>query len=522
MGVRNRGLLPALVIAITLGIGVMIGSFISHGVRAAKPPASSDARVLPPPSTVDLPNSFAKIAADVGPAVVNIKTESTVRVSRRRFHGNPDDGQDDLFDHFFHFGGPDGQGGEIPQQSLGSGLILDKVGYILTNYHVVMRDGEDRPADRMRVLLQDDDDTAKGYRATVVGVDKLTDLAVVKVEAGRPLATVQFGDSDGMRVGDWVLAFGSPFGLNSTVTAGIVSAKGRDIEPGRDGEFKRFIQTDAAINPGNSGGPLVNLAGQVIGINTAIDTSRGVSDGVGFAIPSNTARKVYNSIVTSGSVQRGAIGVSFVNVKNEAVLRSLGADHGVVVDYVEPGSPAERAGIQRGDVIIAINSKPIQGGDVLLAIVSESEPGTKLKVDYLRDRKTGSIVVVVGEWNQIVGEALQQEQAHPEGEAEHSGGVLGLSVKNLPSDQAREIVSQLHLTGPQGVLVNDVKPGGFAEDVGLQRYDVVLSINQKTVSSVEEFNRLQSQLKSGQDVLFLVARRSGRSFTTQFLADRLP
>jgi len=520
MAVRNRGILPALAIIITLGIGVVIGSFVSHGVRAAKPLAGADARALPPPSTVDLPNSFSKIAADVGPAVVNIKTESTVRVTRKRFHGNPDDGQEDLFDHFFHFGTPDGS--EIPQQSLGSGMILDKVGYIITNYHVVMRDGEDRPADRMRVLLQDDDDAAKGYRATVVGVDKLTDLAVIKVDVGRPLATVQFGDSDSMRVGDWVLAFGSPFGLNSTVTAGIVSAKGRDIEPGRDGEFKRFLQTDAAINPGNSGGPLVNLAGQVIGINTAIETGRGVSDGVGFAIPSNTARKVYNSIVTNGSVRRGAIGVSFVNVKNEAVLRSLGADHGVVVDYVEPGGPAERAGIQRGDVIVAIDSKPIQGGDSLLAIVSETEPGAKLAVDYLRDRKTISTAVTVGEWSKIVGEANQQEQARPGGETEHSGGVLGVSVRSLASDQAREIASQLHLTSPQGVLVNDVKPGSFAEDVGLQRYDVILSINQRTVSSVDDFNRLQSQLKSGQDVLFLVARRNGRSFTTQFLADRLP
>jgi serine protease Do len=522
MAVRNRGVIPALVITITLGIGVLIGSFVSHGVRAAKSPAGADARALPPPSVVELPNSFAKIAADVGPAVVNIKTESTVKVSRKRFHGNRDEGQDDLFDHFFHFGVPDGQGSEIPQQSLGSGMILDKSGYILTNYHVVMRDGEDRPADRMRVLLQDDDDSAKGYPATVVGADKLTDLAVVKVDVGRSLTAVQFGDSDSMRVGDWVLAFGSPFGLNSTVTAGIVSAKGRDIEPGRDGEFKRFVQTDAAINPGNSGGPLVNLAGQVIGINTAIETGRGVSDGVGFAIPSNTARKVYNSIVTNGSVRRGAIGVSFLNVKNEAVLHSLGADHGVVVDDVEPGSPAERAGIQRGDVIVAIDSKPIHGGDDLLAIVSETEPGTKLKVDYLRERKTGSAVIAVGEWNKIVGQANQQEQARPESEAEHSGGALGLSVKSLPPDQAREISGQLHLTGPHGVLVSDVKPGGFAEDVGLQRYDVVLSINQKTVSSVDDFNRLQSQLKSGEDVLFLIARRNGRSFTTLFLADRLP
>src|SRR5215831_16971474 len=192
MAVKNRGILPALVITSTLGIGVLIGSFVSHGVRAAKSPGSADARLLPPPSPVELSNSFAKIAADVGPAVVNIKTETTLRVSRKRFHGGPDDEQDEPFDHFFHFGVPDGQGTEVPQQSLGSGMVLDKNGYILTNYHVVMRDGEDRPADRMRVLLQDDDDTAKGYPAKVVGTDKLTDLAVIKVEVTKPLAAVQF------------------------------------------------------------------------------------------------------------------------------------------------------------------------------------------------------------------------------------------------------------------------------------------------------------------------------------------
>ncbi len=522
MAAKRRGVVPALVIALTLGIGVLIGSFISHGVRAAKSPGSPDARLLPPPSPIALSNSFANIVEDVGPAVVNIKTESTVHISRKHPHGSPDDAPDDLFDHFFHFGVPDGQGAEIPQQSLGSGMILDRAGYILTNYHVVMRDGEDRQADRMRVLLREDDESAKGYPAKVVGTDKLTDLAVVKIEVGRPLPAIQFGDSDAMRVGDWVLAFGSPFGLNSTVTAGIISAKGRDIEPGRDGEFKRFLQTDAAINPGNSGGPLVNLAGQVIGINTAIATKQGVSEGVGFAIPSNMARKVYNSLVTKGSVRRGAIGVSFLNMKNEAVLRSFGADHGVVVDNVEPGSPAEKSGIRRGDVIMAIDSKPVANGDALLGIISETEPGTNLKVDYLRSRKIMSTTIAVGDWDKIVGNTERAEESQTEGESQHTGGVLGLAVKALPTDQARDVTSQLHLGGPQGVLVNEVKPGGFAEDVGLQRFDVILSINQKPVVSVDDFNRLQSQLKSGEDVLFLIARRNGRNFTTLFLADRLP
>ncbi len=519
---NRRRIVPALVVAITLGIGILIGTVVSHGVRAAKvSPAGTDASLLPAPSPVELSNSFAKIAEDVGPAVVNIKTESTVRVSRKRFHGPEDAPFDDFFDRFFRFGPFDGPPGDVRQQSLGSGMILDKNGYVLTNYHVIMRDGEDRQVDRMRVHLRDEENS-KGYAARIVGADKWTDLAVIKIDAGKPLPTVQLGDSDAMRVGDWVLAIGSPFGLNATVTAGIISAKGRDIEQGSEGEFKRFLQTDAAINPGNSGGPLVSLAGQVIGINTAIATSRGAYDGVGFAIPSNTARKIYNSIISTGSVRRGAIGVNFTNEKNEALLRSFGANHGVVVQSVEPGTPAERAGLQRGDVITAVNSKPIAGGDALLAIVSETDPGKKVKVDFLRDKKPTSTEIVVGDWNKIVGGARGGESDRAGAEVEHAGGILGLSVKNFTPEQARELAGQLRLSSPQGVLVTDVKPGSFGEDLGIQRFDVVLSVDHKPVTSVEDFNRLQSQLKSGNDVLFLIARRSGRGFITEFLADRLP
>ena len=202
---------------------------------------------------------------------------------------------------------------------------------------MVTQSGEDKPVDRINVFLHGDDSTK--FKAKIVGVDKWTDLAIIKIDADKPLTAAPFGDSDAMRVGDWVLAIGSPFGLDSTVTAGIVSAKGRDIEGGTQGQFKRFIQTDAAINPGNSGGPLVNLAGQVIGINTAIATQRGGYDGVGFAIPSNTARKVYNALITSGSVRRGAIGVQFYSQNNPALLRSFGTDHGIVINSVEAGSP---------------------------------------------------------------------------------------------------------------------------------------------------------------------------------------
>ncbi|HTS69253.1 MAG TPA: Do family serine endopeptidase [Terriglobia bacterium] len=524
MSASNRRVLPALVVAITLGIGILIGTVVSRGVRAAKGASgAADARPLPMPSPVDLSNSFSQIADKVEDAVVNINTDTTVRISRRNPHAPEDSPFNDFFDHFFQGGpeGPSGGDGGFRQQSLGSGVILDKNGYILTNFHVITQAESDKPVDRITVSLHGDD--AK-YKAQVVGSDRWTDLAIIKIEAGKPLHAAELGNSDSMRVGDWVLAVGSPFGLDSTVTAGIVSAKGRDIEGGTEGQFKRFLQTDAAINPGNSGGPLVNLAGQVIGINTAIATRRGSYDGVGFAIPSNTARKVYNAIVMNGSVKRGAIGVQFQAQPNAALLRGFGADHGIVVDSVQPGSPADHAGLKRGDVIQSVNGQAVRSGDELVAIVSDTDIGKKLHVEYLREGKRAVADVEVADRNEIIGEnrASQGGEGNPE-TGPQGEGVLGLGVKNLSPDQAQELSSQLHLEAKQGVLVTDVQVSGFASDLGVERSDIIISINKKSLASVEEYNKLQSQLHSGEDVVLLVARRTGpRSFTTLFLADRLP
>ncbi len=519
----KRAYWPALVVAATLGVGILLGTLISRGVRADRP-RPGDAKLLGVPSPAELSTSFARVADAVGPAVVNIKTQTDVHPGRRHSGGQeeqlPDEEPfDGFFNRFFHFGAP----GTFPERSLGSGVVLDPSGYILTNCHVIMRDGGDQPADLMRVILPGEDDTSKGHPARIVGYDKWTDLAVIKIDVTKPLAAAALGNSDTARVGDWVLAIGSPFGLNSTVTAGIISAKGRGIENGPEGEFKHYLQTDAAINPGNSGGPLVNLRGQVIGINTAIATDHDAYDGVGFAIPSNTVRQIYNELVSTGQVRRGAIGINFVPGRNQSVLEAMGTDHGVVVDGVSADSPAEHAGLRLGDVIEAVDSKPTPTADELLDIVSEAIPGAHLKVDFLRDGKAMSADVAVGDWNKIVGEndppSPKRAMVTP---VDNAHEPLGLSVRNLTADQAKAIARDLRLASPEGVVVTDASPGSFADDVGLQRYDVILAINHQNVLSVDDFNRIQSGLKRGQNVLFLVAEGDQRGFATKFLADRLP
>src|ERR1022692_3912070 len=320
-----------LTILATLTMGILIGTVISYGVKGKEGQKSSDATPLTIPAPQQLSNTFSQISKQLEPSVVNINTESTIKSPHRRRnpHVDPnpdqDNGEDgtpfqDFFDKFF--GGQGGQGGAdagvIRQHSLGSGVIVDSKGYIVTNRHVVEK------ADRIRVKLQDESPASPGHDAKLIGMDQETDLAVIKIEMDRPLPVAKLGNSDGMQVGDWVLAIGSPFGLQETVTAGIVSAKGRNIVPNR--QFQSFIQTDAAINPGNSGGPLVNMAGEVIGINTAILTETSSYAGVGFAMPSNTVAQVYNQLIGPGHrVSRGSIGIEFSAQPNPAIARIYGS-----------------------------------------------------------------------------------------------------------------------------------------------------------------------------------------------------
>src|SRR5687768_7393120 len=335
--VRSQKLLSFSLLLFTLSIGIVIGTLITTGVNAAKDQvAAPDATPLVTPPVANLPtNPFVELAKKMEPTVVNISTEYAPRPTGRRQTPTPqdpnaeeedEDGMD-LFRRFFRQG-PGGSDSVPPRafrrSATGSGFIVDKNGYILTNHHVVEK------ADQIRVKIPND---PSEYKAKLIGFDDETDMAVIKIDAKKSLQIARIGNSDSVQVGDWAVAIGSPFGLEATVTAGIVSATGRDIDGAR--QFQRFIQTDAAINPGNSGGPLLNINGEVVGINTAIATQSGGYQGVGFALPVNTAVNVYNSIIRTGKMSRGSIGIQFNKYdKNPELMKGLGLKEGVIIERV--------------------------------------------------------------------------------------------------------------------------------------------------------------------------------------------
>jgi serine protease Do len=372
-------------------------------------------------------------------------------------------------------------------------------------------------ADRIRVKLMDDPPGVL-HDAKVIGSDQETDLAVIKIESEKPLPFAKMGNSDSMEVGDWVLAVGSPFGLSETVTAGIVSAKGRNIVPNR--QFQSFIQTDAAINPGNSGGPLVDMAGEVIGINTAILTDTNAYAGVGFAMPSNTVVNVYNQLIApEHRVARGSIGIMFNAQENPAISRVYGAGAGgVTVSDVTAGSPAERAGIKVGDTIVSVDGKPVKNGDELVSDIASRKPGTKVAIGFVRNGKKQEAAVTVADRAKLFAARLGDEEENGE-ETGPKESKLGLTVRAVTPEMA----DRLDIPAGKGVIVQDIKPSSFADDVGLTRGDVILEINKQPVNSEDDFTRVASSLKSGQDVVFLVRQRgAGKQDGTIFLAGTLP
>ncbi|MDY0013965.1 MAG: DegQ family serine endoprotease [Rhodocyclaceae bacterium] len=480
--------------AIGLALGVVLGAGYELGAMGVH--SISEARALPAENQPLNPASLAPVAAPAGvqaalpdfqaiisragPAVVNISVEGTVKTAVRGA-GPQLDPQDPLAEFFRRFGPrvPLPQGGEQVVRGQGSGFIVSTDGLILTNAHVVAE------ASEVTVKLTD----KREFKAKVLGLDKPTDVAVLKIEASG-LPTLPLGNPENARVGEWVLAIGSPFGFENSVTAGIISAKSRSLP---DEGYVPFIQTDVAINPGNSGGPLLNLRGEVVGINSQIYSRSGGYQGLSFAIPINVAAKVKEDIVAHGKVTRGRIGVAIQDV-NQALAESFGLPRpeGALVSSVEKGSPGDKAGLKAGDVILGLNGTPVRSSAELPPKVADVKPGASIKLQVWRKGKTQDLEITVGEHHPEAVAAAQDTAAQ---------GRLGLAVRPLSPEEQRQI------EGP-GLLVLDT--AGAAARAGIQPGDVILSLNGTPVRNVEELRALVA--KADHHVALLIQREDAKIF----------
>lgn len=437
------------------------------------------------------PASFADLAEQNGPTVVNIYSTQTIQsknIPYEYFFNN--DQMPEMFKHFFDQQPGLRQQQALPAQkrtSLGSGVITSADGYILTNNHVV----ED--ADEINVRLAN----AEEYRAKIIGRDPKTDLALIKIEPKHELHYVTFGDSESLRVGDWVFAIGNPFGFEQTVTAGIVSGKGRAIG---DGPYQNFIQTDASINPGNSGGALFNLSGQLMGINTAIFSRSGGNIGLGFAIPANMAKSVFTQLKGAGKVTRGMMGVIIQPVTQD-LARQFKLDRaiGALIGQVTPAGPAEKAGIKAGDIVIKYQGQVITQGNMLPALVAETPVGTTAQVVLFRDGKEVPVSVVIGE--------LPEERMAASGGGKQSNNSIENDLGFTVQTMTPELAQSLGLDEQSGLLVSDVRPGSLADNAGLQRGDLIVEAGtgatRQPVNSARDLEAILTANK-GQSILLLV------------------
>ncbi len=478
---RHARVILMLVALCCLSIGAAVGAIVS-GITRAK---SEDNRLTINSAAVTpdaLSVTFARVARDVEPSVAHIKVYESEVYAR---------------------------------EGAGSGVIVNSAGFILTNAHVVRR------ANKIRVKLWDGSETD----ARVVGIDMQTDLAVIKIETNKALPVARMGDSDKLNVGDWVLAMGSPFGLEQTVTAGIISAKDRVTEAGAT-PFQQFLQTDAAINPGNSGGPLVNLAGEVIGINTQIATSTGAYNGIGFALPSATAVDVYNQIISEGRVRRGFLGINPQEITPQiARLNKIPDGQGVLVrELTNASSPASLAGLQSGDVITSINGQKVKNVRELIRRIAALPVGSIASIEYVRAAERRTAAVKLEERKEEAEDRPdvrvpldpRSPRRAPEKQNENPGGViipkpegrrtksgLGINVKTLTP----ELAKTLGLEGARGAFVISVEPGSIADENAMTADDLILEINNRSVASQEDFSRATRDLKSGDDVVIKVLRK---------------
>jgi serine protease Do len=481
LNLRSRRFGPKAIIAVGLPF-LVAGLLMASGLNWTKPSVAEDLTSGPHVSTTSppvMPSSFAELADKLSPTVVNVKVTKIEKVT---FHGPqiPEGPFGEFFERFFK---------EMPQtpenhrtQGAGSGVIISQDGYILTNNHVV------EGAQEVTVTLADKEE----YKAQVVGRDPKTDLAVLKIEAKKTLPSAAMGDSEHLRVGDWVVAIGNPFGLSHTVTSGIVSAKGRVIGAG---PYDDFIQTDASINPGNSGGPLFNMSGEVVGINTAIIP---YGQGIGFAIPVNTAKPLIPQLVTKGEVTRGYLGVSIQTITPDlAKALKVEEREGALVADVISGSPADKGGIERGDIIIAYDGKAVKDSHDLPPMVAATPVDEEVTVTVLRDGKEHKLPMKVGK--------LPSEEAKIEKSVQPAKGKWGLQLHDLNP----QIAHQLGLKDEQGVVVVGVEPGSPAAEAGIQQGDVIVEMDRHSVNSVNDIKENIDKSKDKDHVLLLVQRDNG-------------
>jgi serine protease Do len=433
------------------------------------------------PDVDALSRAFASVAELLKPAVVNVFTEQK---AGEAFHPPTGGPFDEFFERFFR-DQPDQR-----RRSLGSGVIIDERGYVVTNNHVVEN------ADDIEIQFSDE----RRFKAEVVGTDPATDLAVLKIktDTNETFHHVDFGDSDALVVGEWVLAMGNPFGFGHTVTAGIVSAKGRVIG---QGTYDDFVQTDAAINPGNSGGPLVNMKGQVVGINSNIISNSGGSMGIGFAIPSNMTRKIYDQLVSAGTVTRGWLGVQIQPLSAE-LARSFGLEGkrgALISDVLGEDSPASKAGLKAGDIIVELNGIPVDSNTHLVHLVADILPGDTVDLKYYRDGKLASTKVTVAK------RTVEEAFAAPPRDLQGERGRLGISGQNLTP----QLASELSATSKAGVVLVEVDPDGPAEDAGLRRGDILIEANRQPIRTVDDLQRILTEVPQGGDLLLRVERVIG-------------
>lgn len=460
---------------------------------ASRSEANNDYYKLPVPLVNDAGESpFTKIAEIVSPSVVNISAKKTVTREVPGFDFYFEGPFDDFFRDFFK----DHPKREGKTQTLGSGFILSEDGYIVTNYHVI----KGASAADIEVKLNNKKEF-KGNKVKIIGVDRRTDIALLKIVSDERLPYLKFGNSDKVKIGDWAIAVGNPFHLEGTVTVGVISAKGRTNIPLPEGpDFQSFLQTDAAINPGNSGGPLVNIQGEVIGINSAITTPSGGNVGIGFAIPANLARFVIDELIAEGKVTRGYLGIYLQEITDDLKeALNLSSLEGVLISDVMDNTPASKAGIESGDVVIEFNGKKVEDLQSFRMQVASTAVGKKVTMKVLRDGKEKTLKVKIGEY---------PDQLSDAGVENDKKNKLGLRIINVTDAQAQ----RFNLDVTTGVVVIDVKPETPAADAGLSTGDVILAIGKTSITNVSTYEKAVAKLKTGKPVIFHIQRKERKLY----------